>query len=159
MQGRAIPKGGKYGHYNLNSKTKSSFPPYYLKIGGSHRSRSKQGILPRRPLKFPWHNALDIRNTCSNKHYQACYQEHPALQTLLHLLSKTLVLGKTTSTTKLATCNLLASTVVQLRKYKLCTVLSIWRTQRAISDFCDRFHGFGGLFLYVNLTWFASDAL
>ena len=47
MQGRAIPKGGKYGHYNPNSKTKSSFPPSYLKIGGRHRSRSEQGILPR----------------------------------------------------------------------------------------------------------------
>ena len=62
MQGRAIPKGGKYGHYNLNSKTKSSFPPSYLKIGGSHRSRSEHGILPWQPLKFPWHNNLDIHN-------------------------------------------------------------------------------------------------
>ena len=50
-------------------------------------------------------------------------------------------------------------TVVQLRKYKLCTVLPIWRTPRPISDFCDRFHGFGGSFLYVNLTRCASDAL
>ena len=43
--------------------------------------------------------------------------------------------------------------MVQLRKHKLCTVLQIWRTPRPVSDFCDRFHGFGGSCLYVNLTW------
>ena len=37
-------------------------------------------------------------------------------------------------------------TVVQLRKYKLCTVLPIWRTPRPISDFCEGFHGFWGSF-------------
>ena len=50
-------------------------------------------------------------------------------------------------------------TVVQLRKYKLCTVLPIWRTPHPVNDFCDRFHGSGGSFLYVNLTWCVSDAL
>ena len=50
-------------------------------------------------------------------------------------------------------------TVVQLRKYKLCTVLPIWWTPRPINDSCDRFHGFGESFLYVNFTWCASDAL
>ena len=30
------------------------------------------------------------------------------------------------------------NTVVQLRKYKLCTVLSIWRTLQSVNDFCGR---------------------
>ena len=33
---------------------------------------------------------------------------------------------------------ILVSTVVQLRKYKLCTVLSIWRTLQSVNDFCGR---------------------
>ena len=32
-------------------------------------------------------------------------------------------------------------TVVQLRKYKLCTVLSIWRTLQSVNDFCGRSFG------------------
>ena len=32
-------------------------------------------------------------------------------------------------------------TVVQLRKYKLCTVLSIWRTLQSVNGFCGRLFG------------------
>ena len=35
-------------------------------------------------------------------------------------------------------CTMPGPTVVQLRKYKLCTVLSIWRTLQSVNDFCGR---------------------
>ena len=44
-------------------------------------------------------------------------------------------------------------TVVQLRKYKLCTVLPIWRTPHLVNDFCGQLFGSVASYLHLRLIF------
>ena len=50
-------------------------------------------------------------------------------------------------------------TVVQLRKYKLCTVLSIWRTLQSVNDFCGRLFGSVASNLHLRLIFCKYEML
>ena len=50
-------------------------------------------------------------------------------------------------------------TVVQLRKYKLCTVLSIWRTPQSVKYFCGRLFGSVASNLHLRLIFCKYEML